>query len=143
MIKNIDHIGIAVRDLDASIKKWCETFALPQPTKEKMEERGVEAAALKTGRGPDVELIAPVGKNSPVKKFLDKKGEGIHHFCFLVEKLDESIREMKEKGIRFIQTEPVKGTAESRIIFIHPENLSGVLIELKEKGSRPFDYSVY
>jgi methylmalonyl-CoA/ethylmalonyl-CoA epimerase len=143
MIKNIDHIGVAVQNLDKSIKKWCDFFNLPQPQKEKMEERGVEVAALHTGKGPSVELIAPLGKNSPVGKFLKKKGEGIHHFCFLVENLEESVRELKAKGVSFIHPEPVKGAHGSRIIFIHPEIFNGVLIELKEKGSRSFDYSVY
>ena len=143
MIKNIDHIGIAVKDLDAGIKKWCELFGLPQPKKEKMEERGVEVAALYTGKGPSVELISPAGENSPVEKFLKTKGEGIHHFCLLVENLDEAILKLKQDGVSFIQPEPVKGTAGSRIIFIHPQNFNGVLIELKEKGARPVDYSVY
>jgi len=128
MIKNIDHIGVAVQNLDKSIKKWCDFFNLPQPQKEKMEERGVEVAALHTGKGPSVELI---------------EGEGIHHFCFLVENLEESVRELKAKGVSFIHPEPVKGAHGSRIIFIHPEIFNGVLIELKEKGSRSFDYSVY
>jgi methylmalonyl-CoA/ethylmalonyl-CoA epimerase len=143
MIKNIDHIGIAVKDLDASIKKWCGLFNLPLPKKEKIEERGVEVAALETGKGPSVELITPAGNDSPVTKFLQKRGEGIHHFCFAVENVDELIRSLESKGVRFIQPEPVKGAAGSRIIFIHPENTNGVLIELKEKGPRPFDYSVY
>ncbi len=143
MIKNLDHIGIAVRDLNGSIEKWCELFSLPQPKKEKMEERGVEVAALDPGGGPSLELITPAGKNSPVEKFLRSKGEGIHHFCFLVENLDQKILQLKSKGVRFVQPEPVKGAAGSRIIFIHPENFNGVLIELKEEGSRPVKYSAY
>jgi len=144
MIKTLDHLGIAVKNLDESIKKWCGVFGLPPPQKEKMEERGVEVAALNIGKGPSVELIAPAGNDSPVEKFLRKKGEGIHHFCFQVENLDKKIQELKSKGIRFVQSEPVSGASGSRIIFIHPENLNGVLIELKEKHtSRPVDYSLY
>ena len=132
-IKNISHIGIAVRNLEESLRAWERVFDLKPGIVEEVRERGVKLAVMKLDKGTDLELIAPVGEESPVKKFLEKRGEGIHHFCFLVDDIEQAVKDLKTRGIRFVQDAVQKGAEGSRIIFIHPGNMNGVLIELKEE----------
>ena len=129
----LDHIGVAVKDLEESLEKWQQTLELELSGIEGIEERGVRVAQLDFENGPSIELISALGEDSAVKRFLDERGEGIHHFCFEVDDIHRTIKELKEKGIQFIEPVPVKGTEESMIAFIHPDNLNNVLIEFKEK----------
>lgn len=133
MTEKIHHIGIAVKDLKKSMKKWEKYFSFSKKDIEEIEERGVRVAVLELDKPPVIELLEAVGDDSPIKKFIDKKGEGIHHLCFQTEDLEKKVKELKRKGIRFVQKKPVSGAKGSRIIFIHPDNLNGVLIELKEE----------
>lgn len=132
MIKGIDHIGIAVKNLNKSISKWEKLIGKKAGKSEKIDAQGVLLSKLKLKEGPVIELLEPKDMETPVGKFLKKKGEGIHHFCFQVENLDHMVESLKKSGVRFIQDIPTKGAGGSRIIFIHPSDFNGVLIELKE-----------
>lgn len=136
MIRKVDHIGIAVRDLEKSIALWAGVFNLKEPEIEEIIERKVRIAEFPLKGGSSLELISPLGEDSPVAKFLDSKGEGIHHFCFEVEDIEKDVENLMNKGIEFVQNRPHKGAKGSAIAFIHPRNLNGVLIELKEKTRR-------
>jgi len=133
-IKKIDHIGIAVKNLEESLKTWKDLFGAKVGMIEKIEERGIKVAHLEFEEGPTVELVASLGKDSPVEKYIEKRGEGIHHFSLLVEEIEKVMEELKDKGVQFIQERPQKGAEGSLIAFIHPSHLKGVLLELKEKG---------
>ena len=129
----IEHIGIAVKNLEESLAKWADLFNLKVRGVEEIRERGIKLAHLDIERGPSIELVTPCGEESPVEKFLKEKGEGIHHFCFEVKDIEKVMEELKEKGIHFVQNTPQKGAEGSLIVFIHPRDFNGVLLELKEK----------
>jgi methylmalonyl-CoA/ethylmalonyl-CoA epimerase len=132
MIKGIDHIGIAVQDHKNSVSNWEKLTGEKSGIVEKIDEQGVLLSKLKLKEGPVIELLASTGEETPVGRFLKKKGQGIHHICFQVENLDFLVESLKKNGVRFVQEVPVKGSEGSRIIFIHPSDFNGVLIELKE-----------
>lgn len=129
----VDHIGIAVRNLEESIEKWTELLELEVKGVEEIKERGVRLAHLSSKSGPSIELLTPCGEGSALGKFLKERGEGIHHFCFEVENIERAMEELKKKGIQFVQESPQKGAGRSLIAFIHPRNFNSVLIELKEE----------
>lgn len=131
--KKLDHIGIAVEDLEASLEKWAKTLGLEKSEIEVLPHRGVRVAYLFAEEGPAIELVSPFGEESPVKKFLETRGEGLHHFCFRVDNLKKFMSELRAKGLSFLNEEPVSGAGGSQIAFIHPKVLNGVLIEFKEK----------
>jgi methylmalonyl-CoA/ethylmalonyl-CoA epimerase len=134
MIKKIDHIGIAVKDLDKGLSKWQEILGLRLQGRDEIKERGVKLAELDIQGGPILELISPLGEDSPLRKFLDEKGEGIHHFCFEVDDVTDAMDKLKEAGVQFVNDQPLKGASDSLIAFIHPRIFNGVLIELKQKS---------
>jgi methylmalonyl-CoA/ethylmalonyl-CoA epimerase len=133
MPEKIHHIGIAVNKLEKSLNKWTRLFNLKKGEIEEIKDRGVKVVTLQFDHGPLIELLEAVGDDSPINKFINSHGEGIHHLCLKTDNLDQKIKELKREGIRFVQENPVSGAGGSRIIFIHPENLNGVLIELKEE----------
>jgi methylmalonyl-CoA/ethylmalonyl-CoA epimerase len=133
----IEHIGIAVKNLDESVALWTEMLGLKVRGIEEIEERGVKLAHLELEGGPSVELVTPCGEDSPLEKFLKDKGEGIHHFCIEVGDIEAAIGKLKEKGIQLVHDEPQKGAEGSLIAFIHPRNFNGVMIELKEVKPLP------
>ena len=100
---------------------------------EELPERGVKLAHLKFPHSPTVELVCPLNEQAAVAKFLAERGEGIHHFCFEVKNIESAFEELKKKGVQFVQDRPYQGAGGSRIVFIHPRSLGGVLIELKEE----------
>jgi len=132
-IKKIDHIGLAVEDLEASLEKWAKTFGFKRSEIEPLPHRGVRVAYLFPEEGPAIELVSPLGEESPVRKFLESRGEGLHHFCFQVRDLRKLMSELKAEGLSFLTDEPVAGAGQSSIVFIHPRFFNGVLIEFKEK----------
>lgn len=132
MITRLDHIAIAVKDLEQSVKLWSDSLKIPCETFEEIPERQVRLAKLKPQGSPAIELISALGEDSPVAKFIGKRGEGIHHLCFQVADIDQALRELREAGMRLIQEKPVRGAGGSRIAFLHPVNLNGVLIEIVE-----------
>lgn len=126
----LDHIGIAVRSLDAV--KIYEALGLTIDHVETVETQGVKTAFLSVGDS-NLELLEPTGPQSSIAKFLEKRGEGIHHICLRVENIEEHLARLKEQGYRLINEAPVPGAHGCRVAFLHPAAGNGVLIELSEK----------
>ncbi len=131
MLKKIDHIGIAVEDLSKAIENYETLFQIKPSFIERVEEQRVETAAFKIGES-NVELLQATDNYSPIAKFIDKRGSGIHHIAYRVQNLEETLKELKEKGIRLIDEKPRQGAGGKKIAFIHPKSAGGVLIELCE-----------
>jgi methylmalonyl-CoA/ethylmalonyl-CoA epimerase len=132
MIKKVDHIGIAVRSLDKTLPFYTDVLNLPLLGIEVVETQLVRVAFLQAG-GTKLELLEPTSEESSISKFIEKRGEGIHHVALSVESIEERIIEMKEKGIRMIDDRPRPGAGGANIAFMHPKSTSGVLFELCEK----------
>jgi len=132
MFTNIDHMAICVKDLNSSIYKYETELQLNCSYREIVEEQGVEVAFFETAN-VNIELIQPLSPNSPVYKFIEKKGEGLHHIAFRVENIDEAIIDLKKRQFHLLQDTPRKGSHGSKIFFIHPKQF-GMLIEIVEKG---------
>jgi len=133
MIKKIDHIAIAVADLDAEIERYKNLLGFEFLGTEVVEEQKVKVAFFNVG-GVYIELTAPIADDSPISKFIEKKGAGIHHVAYEVEDIAAVISELKGKGVQMLNDEPKKGAHGARIAFAHPKSFGGVLIELKQKG---------
>ncbi|MEE4192860.1 MAG: methylmalonyl-CoA epimerase [Halieaceae bacterium] len=133
MITALDHIAVAVPDLDKAIKRFMEDFGLEFEGTE-----DVEAAQTSTAFFPlpptSIELIHPLRGEGPVAKYLEKRGGGMHHLCFRSDNIHEDIERLKAKGYQFLAEEPAPGAHGSLTIFIHPKSCDGVLIELNQPG---------
>lgn len=131
MITALDHIAIAVPDLERAINRFMEDFGI---TFEGTED--VLAAKTTTAffpiDGTSIELVHPLNGEGPLVQHLEKRGPGIHHICFRSDNLDEDIVRLKEKGYQFLSEEPSLGAHNTRVIFIHPKSCDGVLIEINE-----------
>jgi methylmalonyl-CoA epimerase len=128
---NIDHVGIAVRDLDAAIEEYRRQYRVEPTHREVVESQGVEEAMIPIG-GSHVQLLAPLDEESPVGKFLATRGEGVHHVAYAVLDIDEALAHLRAEGVRLIDEEPRIGGGGARIAFVHPKSLVGTLIELVE-----------
>jgi methylmalonyl-CoA epimerase len=126
----LDHIGIAVKSLETS-KIW-QDLGLTVQHVETVETQAVKTAFLSVGDA-NLELLEPTNPDSPIAKFIDKRGEGIHHICLRVTNIDEQLAELKAKGYRLINESAVPGAHGCRVAFLHPAAGNGVLIELSEK----------
>jgi len=131
MFTRIDHIGVAVEDLDSAIKLYERSFEMELVHRETVESQGVEAVLLDVGEG-HVELLAPLGPDTPVGKFIAKNGVGIHHVAYAVEDIDEALVKAEAAGIRMIDKEPRVGIRGSRVAFAHPAATGSVLTEIVE-----------
>ncbi|MCO5314644.1 MAG: methylmalonyl-CoA epimerase [Solirubrobacterales bacterium] len=129
MFTRIDHIGVAVEDLDTAIKLYERSFEMELVHRETVESQGVEAVLLDVGDG-HVELLAPLSANTPVGKFIAKKGPGIHHVAYAVEDIEAELERAKELGMRLIDESPRTGIRQSRVAFIHPAATGSVLTEI-------------
>jgi methylmalonyl-CoA epimerase len=127
----IDHIGIAVNDLDAAVELYRGGFDMAEQHRETVEEQGVEAILLEVGEG-HIELIKPLSPDTSVAKFIERNGEGMHHIAYQVEDIDEALSRVREAGMRLIDQEPRIGIRGSRVAFLHPKSTGGVLTELVE-----------
>jgi methylmalonyl-CoA/ethylmalonyl-CoA epimerase len=127
----LDHIGIAVKSLDAS--KIYEDLGLTIDHVETVATQGVKTAFLSAGDA-NIELLEPTGPESTIAKFIEKRGEGIHHICFRVDDIEAHLSRLKSLGYRLINESPVPGAHGCRVAFLHPAAGSGVLIELSEKS---------
>jgi methylmalonyl-CoA epimerase len=126
----LDHIGIAVKSLDAA--KIYEALGLTIEHIETVETQGVRTAFLAAGDAM-IELLEPSGPQSTVAKFIEKRGEGIHHICFRVDDIEAQLARLQQQGYRLINESPVPGAHGCRVAFLHPAAANGVLIELSEK----------
>jgi methylmalonyl-CoA epimerase len=127
----IDHIGIAVRSLADAVKVYESTLGLKVSGYETVEDQGVNLAMIPVGDSR-IELLEPIHAESPVERFMAKRGEGIHHIAVSVENIEEALARFKASGARLIDSVPRRGAHNSRIAFIHPSSTNGVLLELVE-----------
>ena len=131
MLDRIDHIGVATDDLDGALALYEGSLGMPVAHRETVESQGVEAVLLDVGEG-HVELLSPLGPDTPVGKYLDKRGPGLHHVAYAVADIDATLGELKESGIELIDDEARVGIRESRVAFLHPRSTGGVLTEIVE-----------
>ena len=125
----IDHIGVATDDLDASLALYEGSMAMPLAHRETVEEQGVEAVLLDVG-DCHVELLSPLGPDTPVGKFLERKGPGLHHVAYRVDDINAVLAQLANSGIELIDSEPRTGIRSSRVAFLHPRSTGGVLTEI-------------
>ena len=131
MLKKIYHLGYAVEDLETASRFYEEHFGVVVGGPEEVEEQGIVATMFEVGESK-VELVQPTRPDSPVGKFLEKKGEGFHHVAYEVDDLEEALRELKEGGVELVDEEPRVGAGGTRMAFLHPRGAHGVLTELVE-----------
>lgn len=139
MLTRIDHVGIACADLDARIALYESSFGLTVVAREINEEQGVEEVMLRVAEGPmgasHVQLLRPLSEDTPVGKYLAKRGEGIHHIAYGVDDVTAALTELEGRGIRLIDRTPRHGAMGSSIGFLHPKDVGGVLTELVQAAS--------
>ncbi len=133
MTARLDHVGIAVRDVTAALSFFRDALGLEVEAQEDVPSERVRAHMLGTG-GAALELIEPTSPDSPISKFLERRGPGLHHITLRVDDLDAVLASLKTKGVRLIDETPRPGAEGARIAFIHPASTHGVLVELKEGG---------
>jgi methylmalonyl-CoA/ethylmalonyl-CoA epimerase len=136
MFEAIDHTGIAVADLDDSLPFYREVLGLPLVHRETIADQGVEAALLDIGDG-HLELIAPLGPETGVAKFLARNGPGLHHLAYRVDDIDAVLASLSAAGVRLIDQQPRIGIRGSRVAFLHPSAAGGVLTEIVQHSGHP------
>ena len=147
MLTRIDHVGIACRDLEEAVARYCSVFGLTVASREVNEEQGVREAMLLVAEGEAaavpggasyIQLLEPLSADSPVGKFLARRGEGIHHIGYAVTDVRSALAEVARTGVRLVDERPRHGSLGASIAFLHPADLGGVLTELVEPR-RPQD----
>ncbi len=128
----VSHVGIAVRDLDSAIKSYSVLTGSQNPAVENIESEKVKVAMFSSGGGR-IELLASTSEDSPIAKFINNRGEGLHHICIYVDDIESKLRELKEAGIKVIDETYRTGAEGKKVAFVHPQDLNGVLIEIEEK----------
>ncbi|WP_328343506.1 methylmalonyl-CoA epimerase [Micromonospora sp. NBC_00421] len=139
-LRRIDHVGVAVADLDAAIDFYQRTFGMRCIHEETNTEQGVREAMLAVGptaEGGCVQLLAPLTPESTIAKFLDRNGPGLQQLAYTVADIDAACATLRERGVRLVYDTPKRGTANSRVNFVHPKATGGVLIELVEPAPTP------
>lgn len=134
-LRRIDHVGIAVADLDEGIAFWERVFGLRCVHVETNEEQGVREAMLAVGPGTDggyVQLLAPLSPDSPIARFLERSGPGVQQVAYTVDDIDAACAALRARGVRVLYEQPRRGTGGARINFVHPKDAGGVLVELVE-----------
>lgn len=132
MLDKIDHVGIAVRDLEAALKVYRDCLGLTMTGVEEVAEQKVKVAFLPVGESK-VELLQSTDPDGPVAKFIESRGEGVQHIAFRVKNLEEKLAALKAQGVRLIDEKPRYGAGGARIAFLHPKSTGGVLVELCER----------
>jgi methylmalonyl-CoA/ethylmalonyl-CoA epimerase len=127
----IDHIGVAVEDLDAAIELYRDRFGMAEQHREVVEQQGVEAVLLEIGEG-HVELLSPLGPDTAVGKFLASRGPGLHHVAYQTSDIDSALEQVRAAGLQLIDEQPRIGIRGTRVAFLHPKATGGVLTELVE-----------
>jgi methylmalonyl-CoA epimerase len=129
MVGRIDHVGVAVEDMDAALRAYGRGLGVELEHREVVEEQGVDAALLGVGDG-HVELLAPLGPETPVGRYLAKRGPGLHHVAYAVEDIEAALESLRSAGMRLIDERPRTGIRDSRVAFLHPSAFGGVLTEI-------------
>lgn len=142
MFSRIDHVGIACRDLDATVERYRRVYGLEVTHREVNEEQGVREAMLKVNDTPDghgsyLQLLEPTRPDSPIAKFLERNGEGVHHVAFGTADVVATGAEVAGEGVRVLYAEPRRGSMGSMINFLHPKDCGGVLTELVQAAGEP------
>ena len=136
LFTHIDHVGIAVPDLDAAIAFYRDTFGMETVHEETNEEQGVREAMVAVGdSGSCIQLLAPLNESSTIAKFLDRSGPGLQQLAYRVTDLDAVCAVLRERGVRLLYDAPRRGTSDSRVNFVHPKDAGGVLVELVEPAA--------
>ncbi len=130
-VYNLDHVAIAVRDLDAAVADYARQFGAKPMYREVVEEQGVEEAMIAVG-GSFVQLLQPLHADTPVGRFIESKGEGMHHIALAVADIEQALDHLKAEGSRLVDEEPRIGGRGARIAFVHPKAFAGTLVELVE-----------
>ena len=131
-ILGIEHLGIAVNSIDKSAPFWRHILQIPHRSTEDVTDQGVVTDIYDTGKGK-VELLESMGEDTPIGKFLNNRGPGIHHVCFEVKNINSAIKELKDNNINILSEKPTIGAEGYKVVFIHPKSTGGVLVELAEK----------
>lgn len=134
-MKNVNHIGIAVKSIDASVSYYIDTLGLQLIAIEEVENQKVRVAFIDAGN-VKLELLEPMGQDGPITKFLEKKGEGVHHIAFGVTDIRSRMTELKDNGVQLLQEEPKLGAGGAEVAFLHPKSSFGVLYELCEESNQ-------
>jgi len=134
MLGRIDHVAVAVEEMDAALELYRDALGLPLAHREIVEEQGVDAALLDVGDG-HVELLAPLGPDTPVGRYLQRRGPGLHHVAYAVADIDAELDRLRGAGLRLIDETPRTGIRNSRVAFVHPAALGGVLTEIVEPAA--------
>jgi len=129
VFNRIDHIGVAVEDIDAALALYERDYAMTLVHRETVAEQGVEAVLLDVGEN-HIELLAATGPDTPVGKFIAKKGPGMHHVAYQVDDIEATLAALKEAGLRLIDEKPRTGIRNSRVAFLHPATAGGLLTEI-------------
>lgn len=135
MLGRIDHIGVATDDFEGALALYEKTLGMPLAHRQTIESQGVEAALLDVGEG-HVELLRPLGDDTPVGKYLAKKGPGLHHVAYAVEDIEQVLGQLKEAGIELIDEKPRVGIRDSLVAFVHPRSTGGVLTEIVQPAEQ-------
>jgi len=130
---NLDHVGIAVHDLDHALDEYRKKYGITPLYRETVASQGVEEAMIPLG-GSFIQLLQPLGPETPVGRFLAKKGEGVHHLAWAVANIHTALEHLKARGARLVDSEPRPGGGGTQIAFVHPGDLAGTLIELVESA---------
>ena len=134
-MKKIEHIGIAVKDIETSNELFAKLFGEPHYKTEIVESEGVKTSFFKVGHNK-IELLEATNEDSPIAKFINKKGEGIHHIAFDVEDISAEVKRLKDEGFIVLNDKPKKGADNKLVVFLHPKSTNGVLIELCQEIKR-------
>ena len=132
MIKKIDHIGVAVKNLNEAMRLYSESLGLEIEETEEVKEQRVKVAFIPVGESR-IELIESTDPNGPIAKFIERRGEGIHHIALEVDHIEDALQKLKERGVQLIDEKPRIGAHKMKIAFLHPRSAKGVLLELCEK----------
>ena len=129
----IDHVGIAVANLEAAVERYRTTLGLEPAHRERMDDQGVEEVLFEVGSS-FVQLLGALGPDTPVGRFLERRGEGVHHVGYRVGSVVEALGQLRAVGVRLIDEAPRRGSRGTTIAFVHPKDMGGVLVELVEEG---------
>ena len=129
MILDIDHVGIAVEDLDISVERYRRTLGVEPSHRERVEDQGVEEVLFPAGTS-FIQLLGSLGADTPVGRFLATRGPGVHHVAYRVDDLAASLVRLRDEGVRLVDEVPRRGSRDTLIAFVHPKDMGGVLVEL-------------
>jgi methylmalonyl-CoA/ethylmalonyl-CoA epimerase len=133
VLEDIDHVGIAVRDLDAAVERYRRAFGIDPAHREIVADQGVEEVLFRAGTSY-IQLLGALGPDTPVGRFLERRGEGLHHVGYRVPDVSAGLARLRDTGIRLVDEAPRPGSRGTTVAFVHPEGMGGVLVELVQEG---------